>query len=105
MQPQRKKCKNTDKVAADVGTTTCDQELGDKADNDVPLKTSQQDVDNKSEADGPSRRSQRSQVPSIYSQPPYTAEKKKHPTLHPFAKVDTKRFESLCEWKKSTKNK
>ncbi|XP_020884686.1 uncharacterized protein LOC9315193 [Arabidopsis lyrata subsp. lyrata] len=104
-QPQRKKCKNTDKVAADLGTRTCDQELGDKADNDVPLKTSQQDVDNKSKADGPSRRSQRSQVPSIYSQPPYTAEKKKHPTLHPFAKVDTKRFESLCEWKKSTKNK
>ncbi|CAE5962588.1 unnamed protein product [Arabidopsis arenosa] len=90
-QPQRKKCKNTDKVAADLGTRTCDQELGDKADNDVPLKTSQQDVDNKSKADGPSRRSQRSQVPSIYSQPPYTAEKKKHPTLHPFAKVDTKR--------------
>ncbi|EFH59662.1 predicted protein [Arabidopsis lyrata subsp. lyrata] len=42
-QPQRKKCKNTDKVAADLGTRTCDQELGDKADNDVPLKTSQQD--------------------------------------------------------------
>ncbi|CAE5975494.1 unnamed protein product [Arabidopsis arenosa] len=90
-QPQRKKCKNSDKVAADLGTRTCVQELGDKADNDVPLKTSQQDVDNKSEAYGPSRRSQRSQVPSIYSQPPYTAEKKKHPTLHPFAKVDTKR--------------
>ncbi|CAB88532.1 putative protein [Arabidopsis thaliana] len=69
---------------------------GDNADNDG---------DNDNFQPAPQRKSKRGTVPSIHTQAPFTAEKKKHPILHPFAKVDATRLEKLAEWKKSRKNK
>ncbi|CAA7038954.1 unnamed protein product [Microthlaspi erraticum] len=51
------------------------------------------------------RRSGREQIPSIHTQPPFTAERKKHPIFHPFSKVQTIRLEKFDQWKKLKKAK
>ncbi|XP_048613526.1 uncharacterized protein LOC125587320 [Brassica napus] len=53
----------------------------------------------------PLRRSERGQIPSIHTQPPFTAVRKKHLILHPFEPVDKTRKEKMREWKMSNKKK
>ncbi|CDY61950.1 BnaAnng18050D [Brassica napus] len=53
----------------------------------------------------PLRRIERGQIPSIYTQPPFTGARKKHPILHPFEPVDKTRKEKMREWKMSNKRK
>ncbi|AAF31286.1 Several near identical copies of this gene are pr_ [Arabidopsis thaliana] len=103
-QVPRKRQKQVDSADVDVPTRKEAQSKkrkiigndGDNADNDG---------DNDDFQPAPQRKSKRGTVPSIHTQAHFTAEKKKHPILHPFAKVDATRLEKLAEWKKSRKNK
>nr|AAD25573.1 hypothetical protein [Arabidopsis thaliana] len=101
-QVPRKRQKQVDSADVDVPTRKESKKRkiigndGDNADNDG---------DNDDFQPAPQRKSKRGTVPSIHTQAPFTAKKKKHPILHPFAKVDATRLEKLAEWKKSRKNK
>nr|AAC97213.1 hypothetical protein [Arabidopsis thaliana] len=108
-------------VHAEDNLKTRKQKQVDSADVDVPTRKEAQskkrkiigndgdnadnDGDNDDFQPAPQRKSKWGTVPSIHTQAPFTAEKKKHPILHPFAKVDGTRLEKLAEWKKSRKNK
>nr|AAD25588.1 hypothetical protein [Arabidopsis thaliana] len=94
-QVPRKRQKQVDSADVDVPTRKEAQSKkrkiigndGDNADNDG---------DNDDFQPAPQRKSKRGTVPSIHTQAPFTAEKKKHPILHPFAKVDATRLEKLA---------
>nr|AAD25852.1 hypothetical protein [Arabidopsis thaliana] len=103
-QVPRKRQKQVDSADVDVPTRKEAKSkkrkiIGNDGDND------DNDGDNDDFQPAPQRKSKRGTVPSIHTQAPFTAEKKKHPILHPFAKVDATRLEKLAEWKKSRKNK
>ncbi|XP_019093314.1 PREDICTED: UBA domain-containing protein 7-like [Camelina sativa] len=78
----------------------------DNPDADVQGREGPQKKKSKSDdVGGVQRKSERNTVPSIHTQPPYTTEKKKHPILYPFSKVDKTRLEIFTEWKNSRKTK
>ncbi|XP_023646070.1 uncharacterized protein LOC111832665 [Capsella rubella] len=86
---QQKKRKTSDNQDVDDTTKAMPRRKKHKADNVGEVK----------------RKSERNHAPSIHTQWPYTAEKKRHPIVHPFEKVNTTRVELLAKWKSSRKTK
>ncbi|XP_010513139.2 PREDICTED: uncharacterized protein LOC104789090 [Camelina sativa] len=78
----------------------------DNPDADIQAREGPQKKKSKSDdVGGVQRKSERNTIPSIHTQPPYTAEKKKDPILYPFSKVDKTRLDVFSDWKTSRKTK
>nr|AAD15370.1 hypothetical protein [Arabidopsis thaliana] len=112
-----RKRQKQDDVSTGKETLSKKRKIIDNDGDNVPTRSNKQSrVDDADNVDGPpvgdnddhptaQRKSKRGTIPSIHTQPPFTAEKKKHPILYPFAKVDASRVEKLAEGKKSRKCK